>query len=40
MTGKMVQFPVNGTTTSAYTATPASGRGPGVLVLPEWWGLV
>jgi len=36
----MVQFPTNGTTTSGYLATPASGKGPGVLVIQEWWGLV
>ena len=40
MPGKMVQFPTNGTTTSAYLATPASGKGPGVIVIQEWWGLV
>jgi len=40
MAGTMVQFPTNGGTTSAYLATPASGKGPGVLVIQEWWGLV
>jgi carboxymethylenebutenolidase len=36
----MVDFPVNGTRTSGYLATPAAGKGPGVLVIQEWWGLV
>ena len=40
MAGKMVQFPANGHTTDGYLATPASGKGPGVLVIQEWWGLV
>ena len=40
MAGKMVEFPANGTKTSGYLATPASGKGPGVLVIQEWWGLV
>src|SRR5215469_5694376 len=40
MAGKMVQFPSNGGTTSGYLATPQSGKGPGVLVIQEWWGLV
>jgi carboxymethylenebutenolidase len=40
MAGRMVEFPSNGRTTSAYLATPAQGKGPGVLVLQEWWGLV
>jgi carboxymethylenebutenolidase len=40
MAGKMVEFPSNGTKTSGYLATPASGKGPGVLVIQEWWGLV
>jgi len=38
--GEMVQFPSNGATASGYLATPASGSGPGVLVIQEWWGLV
>jgi carboxymethylenebutenolidase len=36
----MVKFPANGGTTDGYLATPASGKGPGVLVIQEWWGLV
>jgi len=38
--GEMVEFPVNGTTAGGYLAVAASGAGPGVLVLQEWWGLV
>jgi carboxymethylenebutenolidase len=40
MAGTMVQIPTNGTTTPGYLATPAAGKGPGVLVIQEWWGLV
>jgi carboxymethylenebutenolidase len=40
MAGSMVTFPSNGGTTAAYLATPASGKGPGVVVIQEWWGLV
>ena len=40
MAGKMVQFPSNGHTTDGYLAAPTSGKGPGVLVIQEWWGLV
>jgi carboxymethylenebutenolidase len=40
MAGTMVQFPSNGGTASGYLATPPSGKGPGVLVIQEWWGLV
>ena len=40
MPGSMVKFPANGGTTDGYLATPASGKGPGVIVIQEWWGLV
>jgi carboxymethylenebutenolidase len=40
MPGRMVDFPANGGTASGYLSTPAAGRGPGVLVIQEWWGLV
>jgi len=35
-----VQFASNGDTASGYLATPMSGKGPGLLVVQEWWGLV
>ena len=34
-----VEFKSNGGTASGYLVTPASGAGPGVLVIQEWWGL-
>ena len=40
MSGTMVEFPANGTTAGGYLAVPDGGRGPGVVVLQEWWGLV
>jgi carboxymethylenebutenolidase len=40
MPGTMVDFPANGSTTQGYLATSASGKGPGILVIQEWWGLV
>ncbi len=40
MPGKMVEFPTNGHMTQGYLATPTAGKGPGVLVIQEWWGLV
>lgn len=36
----MLEFPANGHSTSGYLAVPPSGRGPGLLVIQEWWGLV
>jgi carboxymethylenebutenolidase len=34
-----VEFKSNGHNASGYLATPPGGRGPGVLVIQEWWGL-
>jgi carboxymethylenebutenolidase len=36
----MVRFPSNGQEAEGYLARPASGGGPGVVVIQEWWGLV
>ena len=38
--GRMVEFATNGKSSRGYLATPASGSGPGVIVIQEWWGLV
>lgn len=40
MNGTMVEFRANGGTAAGYLSLPPSGRGPGLLVLQEWWGLV
>ena len=37
--GTNVTFKANGGTTNGYLALPASGKGPGVIVMQEWWGL-
>jgi carboxymethylenebutenolidase len=34
-----VDFPSNGASASGYLVVPPSGKGPGVLVIQEWWGL-
>jgi carboxymethylenebutenolidase len=34
-----VSFPSNGSTAHGYLVLPESGRGPGVVVIQEWWGL-
>ncbi|MGE0455383.1 MAG: dienelactone hydrolase family protein [Vicinamibacteria bacterium] len=34
-----IEFAANGKTASGYLARPASGKGRGVLVIQEWWGL-
>ncbi|HEU5459699.1 MAG TPA: dienelactone hydrolase family protein [Pyrinomonadaceae bacterium] len=38
--GEMVQFPSNGRSTDGYLSIPASGSGPAIVVIQEWWGLV
>lgn len=38
--GEMIDFQSNGSTTPGYLASPISGKGPGVVVIQEWWGLV
>lgn len=38
--GQRVDFPSNGHTCQGYFAAPASGNGPAVVVIQEWWGLV
>ncbi len=40
MPGTMTMFPCNGKNASGYLAVPADGKGPGVVVIQEWWGLV
>ncbi|MET0649509.1 MAG: dienelactone hydrolase family protein [Pyrinomonadaceae bacterium] len=40
MAGQMIEFQSNGGTASGYLSLPESGRGPGVVVIQEWWGLV
>ncbi|MGH9060375.1 MAG: dienelactone hydrolase family protein [Acidimicrobiales bacterium] len=34
-----VSFPSNGNEAHGYVALPEGGRGPGVIVIQEWWGL-
>ena len=38
--GETVEFPSNGDTATGYLALPRGGRGPGVIVIQEWWGIV
>jgi carboxymethylenebutenolidase len=40
MPSEMVEFTSNGGTASGFLAVPESGRGAGVIVIQEWWGLV
>ncbi len=38
--GQRIEFPSNGHTCPGYLAAPSSGKGPAVVVIQEWWGLV
>ena len=38
--GREIEFTSGSDTVRGYLAVPASGSGPGVLVIQEWWGLV
>ena len=38
--GQEIEFASNGEEARGYLSLPASGRGPGVIVIQEWWGLV
>ena len=40
MASEMLEFKSNGGTTAGYLSVPAAGKGPGVVVIQEWWGLV
>src|ERR1700741_5629814 len=40
MSGEMMTFESNGGKSQGYLSVPASGEGPGVIVIQEWWGLV
>ena len=34
-----IEFPSNGSTATGYLSERSSGKGPGVIVIQEWWGL-
>jgi carboxymethylenebutenolidase len=38
--GEIVTFASNGGSASGYLASQTSGKGPGVMVIQEWWGLI
>lgn len=40
MAGQMIKFASNGSARDGYLALPPAGKGPSVIVIQEWWGLV
>src|SRR5215210_4684286 len=38
--GQRIDFHANAHTCAGYVATPPKGKGPAVVVIQEWWGLV
>lgn len=38
--GEMIEFATPGSATAGYLAVPEDQRGPGLVVIQEWWGLV
>jgi carboxymethylenebutenolidase len=38
--GERISFTINGQKGDGWLATPVSGKGPAVVVIQEWWGLV
>ena len=40
MSGQMIQFKGGDETYEGYLASPGSEKGPGIIVIQEWWGLV
>ncbi len=38
--GQRVEFPSNAHTCQGYLSSPSSGKGPAIVVIQEWWGLV
>lgn len=40
MSGSMIEFDAPGRKVAGHLALPPSGKGPGLIVIQEWWGLV
>src|ERR1035437_5021780 len=38
--GEEISFTINGQKGDGWFAAPASGKGPAIVVIQEWWGLV